>query len=313
MFKNYLRIQPKGVQLAVFLFIWSGCYLISDFALPLLIKMNFGIGRAGVNAFLENDVFNHPVFFMLINALSAFLIFFLPSFLFAYLAHPGPLGYLGMKRPGKTMQWFWVVVLALGMIPVLTTLGGWIMELNLGASAKALQEVRETNIKTYLKAADIANLALNVFFIALVPAICEELFFRGIVQKFAYSFLRKSWAAILVSGILFALLHFTVYEFVPIFLAGLLLAWVYQTTGSIWLNILLHFLNNGLQVVIAYFAVRSSELKKLDDNTVFAISISVLGLILLGISLTRLYTTRTPLPGNWSIEEPEEENKINLL
>lgn len=313
MFKNYLRTQPKGVQLAIFLFIWSGCYLISAFLLPSLIKINFGIGKTELNTFLENGIFEHPFFFMLMNALSALIIFLLPSFLFAYLAHPAPGSYLGMKRPEKGMQYFWVIILALGMIPVLTTAGGWIRELDLGASARALQKIRETNIEAYLKAANITDLLLNLFFIALVPAICEELFFRGIVQKFAYSFLKRKWAAILVSGLLFALLHFTLYEFIPIFLAGMLLAWVYQNTGCIWLNILLHFLNNGLQVVIAYFIIRSPDLENLDRNMIFAISIAVTGLILLLIGINRLNVIRTPVPDNWNVEESEKENPINLL
>jgi membrane protease YdiL (CAAX protease family) len=197
------------------------------------------------------------------------------------------------------------------MIPVLTTLGGLIREIDLGAAAKALQESREANISAYLKAANVGVLILNVFFIALVPAVCEELFFRGIIQKFAYSFLQKPGLAILLSGIVFALMHFTVYEFVPILLAGLLLAWVYQVTGSIWLNILLHFLNNGLQVLIAYYAVRAPGLKNLDNNTAFAIGIALAGLLLLLWGLRRLYLLRTPLPPDWNVEEGQQETENN--
>lgn len=308
MFKNYLRIQPKGIQLAVFLFIWSGFFLISSVAQPLIIKMHSGIDISGLNDFLEQDLYDHPGLLIFINALSSILIFFLPAFLFAYLAHPRPAAYLGMKAPEQRSQWPWVIVLALGMIPVLTTMGGWIGELDLGKSAKALQETREANIAAYLQATGPAALLLNIGCLALLPAVCEELFFRGIVQKLAYSFSNRHWFAVLVSAAAFALLHFSVYEFLPIFLAGLVLAWVYRVTGCIWWSILLHFLNNGLQVVIAYYAVRSPELKSLDNNAVFAAGIAFAGLVLFLLSLRRLYVLRTPLPDNWNVEEEKENN-----
>jgi len=306
MFKTYLRIQPPGVQLAVFLFIWSGMYLIFNFVQPPVIKALFSISPEGLPDFFSKEAFHHPDFLRLLNAGYAVVVFFLPAFLFAYLAHPTPFRYLGMMQPQKRTQWLWVIVMALGMLPVLTALGGLIKELNLGEQAQAMDEARESMINTYLTGTHFSDLLRNLLFLALLPAVCEEIFFRGAVQKFAFSFFKKTGPAIFTSGLLFAVMHFSLYEFVPILLAGILLAWVYQATGCLWMNILLHFLHNGLQVILPFYANRTPWLNHLaEDNRVVG-GVILAGALLLAAGIRKLYTLRTPLPASWSVYEPQQ-------
>ena len=305
MFKDYLRIRSRGFQLAVFLFIWAGLYLVAVLLQMLLIRQLFHIGNDGLSDFVEGAITQHPNFVIVSNALYSLLVFGVPAFLFAYLAHPKPAAYLGLRRPSASGQWVWAVVVALALVPLLMTVGGLVNELNLGAAAKRLQEFRESQINAYLKSTDAWGLLRNILFLALLPAFCEELFFRGVVQRFAYAYWKKAGGAVLISAFAFALMHRSLYDFLPIFMAGLVLGWLYQQSRSLWLNVTVHLLFNGLQVVIAYYAVRYEVLNRVGEDWLYMGVAALVALLILTIALIRLYRLRSPFPKTWGVEEPQ--------
>ena len=89
-----------------------------------------------------------------------------------------------------------------------------------------------------------------LIFMCLVPAICEEIFFRGTLVN-AYNVYGEKFA-IVVSALVFALFHFDIQNFIAPFLLGLLFATVIEYTGSILPSIVAHFVNN----IIAVFTAR---------------------------------------------------------
>ena len=84
-------------------------------------------------------------------------------------------------------------------------------------------------------------------YIAIIPAVVEEYFFRGTVCRVLTVYGKKT--AILVSAVLFALMHANVEQLLYSFVAGVLLAWIYVETKNIAIPILVHFLNNGISAV----------------------------------------------------------------
>lgn len=85
--------------------------------------------------------------------------------------------------------------------------------------------------------------------IALIPAICEELLFRGYVLR-AFE---KSWgpiAAVLVSGLIFGLFHIQLGNVFPLATLGIVLALMTWLSGTIWPAIIAHFINNGAAVLV---------------------------------------------------------------
>lgn len=90
----------------------------------------------------------------------------------------------------------------------------------------------------------------GLFHIAMVPAFCEEVLFRGYILK-AFE---KSWGiitAILVSGLIFGLYHVQLTNLLPLATLGILFAVVTWLSGSIWPAIVAHFVNNGSMVLLA--------------------------------------------------------------
>jgi membrane protease YdiL (CAAX protease family) len=86
---------------------------------------------------------------------------------------------------------------------------------------------------------------------AVIAPFVEEIFFRG----FVFPGLRKRWdwriAAVISAG-LFALAHVIPTSFVPIFILGLIFAFLYQISGSIWPSVLMHVLTNSVALAAAY-------------------------------------------------------------
>lgn len=92
-----------------------------------------------------------------------------------------------------------------------------------------------------------------LFNIAVVPAICEEILFRGYLQRsFERSF--NTLAAILLSGFLFGLYHVQLQNLLPLATLGILLALLTWVSGSLWPAIIAHFVNNaGAVITLKYF------------------------------------------------------------
>ena len=100
----------------------------------------------------------------------------------------------------------------------------------------------------------LASMIVGVIFAPIV----EEIFFRGFLfQGFRQ---RYGWiGGLLISAVIFAAAHFDLVAFLPTFLLGALLAYIYPRSNSVWPGIILHILNNGFALCAALAATRLSE------------------------------------------------------
>lgn len=90
----------------------------------------------------------------------------------------------------------------------------------------------------------------GLFHIALVPAFCEEILFRGYILR-AFE---KSWGiitAVVISGVIFGLFHLQLPNLLPLASLGIILALMTWYSGSLWPAIVAHFMNNGAAVALA--------------------------------------------------------------
>lgn len=97
---------------------------------------------------------------------------------------------------------------------------------------------------------------LNLLIIGLLPAICEEIFFRG----FIFSAFSKSKngvksvkLAIICSGVLFGIMHMDFIRIIPTSILGIIFAYSVYKSGSIFVSMLLHFLNNSVAVIVSHY------------------------------------------------------------
>jgi membrane protease YdiL (CAAX protease family) len=99
----------------------------------------------------------------------------------------------------------------------------------------------------------IGLLLVNLFVIAILPAIGEELFFRGSLMRIFGRFIPNIHLNIIIIAFIFSFIHLQFYGFLPRFLLGILLGYAYVYTRSIWMPILIHFINNAISTFAYYF------------------------------------------------------------
>lgn len=95
----------------------------------------------------------------------------------------------------------------------------------------------------------------KVLLLAVLPAFCEEVFFRGICQKRLVARYGK-WAGILIASLLFSTAHMNPWYIHLYFMLGAFLGWMYEKSGSLWLPIICHFINNWWTVTTNYYDIR---------------------------------------------------------
>jgi uncharacterized protein len=115
-----------------------------------------------------------------------------------------------------------------------------------------MEEDSDHLMKQILAPVGFAGLALNVFMIAVLPAIGEEMLFRGVLQKIFGRIFKSGHTAVWVTAILFSALHFEFLGFLPRLILGLVFGYLYLWSGKLWLSILAHFVNNAVPTIAAF-------------------------------------------------------------
>jgi hypothetical protein len=95
-------------------------------------------------------------------------------------------------------------------------------------------------------------LLLNLLMIALLPAIAEEMIFRGVFQTIFQRLFRSGHLAIWVTSLIFSTIHFQFFGFIPRLILGLVFGYLFYWSGTLWLPVLSHFVNNAFPVIMTF-------------------------------------------------------------
>ena len=110
------------------------------------------------------------------------------------------------------------------------------------------------------------EIVINIFLIGVIPAIGEEMMFRGIIQQQIGRLLKNEHVVVWVSAAIFSAIHMQFQGFFARMLLGSLLGYMFVWTKSLWVPMVLHLLNNGLQVIGIYaLGIKPSEMDKMTD------------------------------------------------
>jgi len=148
--------------------------------------------------------------------------------------------------------------------------------------------------EAFLTTKSIGGLVGNIFIVAVLPAIGEELLFRGLIQKLIKNMTGNSHWAIWITAALFSALHLQFFGFLPRMLLGALFGYLLEWTGTLWLPIIAHFINNAAGVIIFYVIGTGLEPDKA-DATIFGDSTflyAVLSSVFLWFLLRYLHSKR---------------------
>jgi uncharacterized protein len=121
-----------------------------------------------------------------------------------------------------------------------------------GAWAREREDLAEKLTKFFIAFESNGDFLLGVFVIALLPAIGEELVFRGMLQPELFRATGNYHAAIWISAIIFSAFHMQFFGFIPRLLLGALFGYLYVWSGNLLIPMIAHFVNNGFSVLMMY-------------------------------------------------------------
>lgn len=137
----------------------------------------------------------------------------------------------------------------------------WMKDQEDTAMATTLELLKMKNIGDYL---------INITLIALLPAIAEELMFRGAIQRSFGRMFQNPHLVIWLTAFIFSAIHVQFYGFLPRLLLGAAFGYIYFWTKSLWYSIFAHFLNNAYAVTTAWYMQKNNiPLSESDKTTYF--------------------------------------------
>lgn len=129
---------------------------------------------------------------------------------------------------------------------------------SLEAVFRAQEDAAAQLTERFLQADNLGVLLINIGLMALLPALAEEVSFRGTLQQILSYSRRRSAIAIWITAIVFSAIHMQFYGFIPRMLMGAMFGYVFVWTGNLWIPILMHATNNTI-AVISYFVASRTE------------------------------------------------------
>ena len=267
-------------QLAIFLALTGGGILVASMA--SLAIWNFMTGQPFP---LHTEDILQPKFYavnMVLQVVSTFFIFFMPAHFFGLICYKNPYNFLGYNKRINTRQIILVITILLLTFPLSGALANLnnILPIpkNLAIKFKAMEAARAAEEAALIHITSFSKYIISLFVIALLPAVFEETFFRGSMQNLFTRWFKNPWVAILFTSIIFSLIHLSYYGFLVRFALGIILGFIFYYSGSLWLNILLHFLFNGVQVTALYVITIQGVKDKGDIENNFPLWMGIIAL-----------------------------------
>ena len=254
----------------------------------IVFQLGGGILAVAIFGFDINNANMNLLRLLTIGTQILFILF--PALLFSKLVYEDVTTIIRLKMP-KMKE---VGLLSIGMIVLIPLLQEYLNIQNYIIVKLAESNLFIKGIKDFLDTLDkyveqsytqiltgnnILEMILIVITVAITPAICEELFFRGFVQK-SFEFKLKPFWAIFLTALFFGIYHFNPYGLLPLIVIGMYLGFAVYLTDSIIVSMALHFLNNFISVM-AFFIYGDDELMQSNFVDIERIDTHIISFILL--------------------------------
>lgn len=301
---------PTFASNPIVFFLWHLLILIGMVITFYIVGGVLGIGITKIflgidlqSSFFE--ILNHPsehpqgVLALKLNqGLISIAIFIVPAFLFSKSINQNPIHFLHLKHKTKFYNYLFIIILIISAIPV----SSWLLELNqnlhLPDSLKEFEvflrgdeAFYKMQSELFVKADGVGQLLFNIFIVAIIPAIAEEIFFRGCLQNFVRMCFYNLHVSVIFTAIIFSAIHGDYFGFLPRFMFGVVLGYAFAYSGNIWVSVLGHFLNNAISILAFNFSIMHPEIEYFKDDYNFPIyltAIAAFGVVIILFAMNKL-------------------------
>ena len=262
-----------------------------------------GMSASGMNtpeglAFLK--------YFQVVQSIGLFVV---PPIVIAWLYHGNIRNYLFLDKSTTLPSYLYAVLAVLMLIPLINFMGEINSQMKFPESLsgiedwmRTMEDAAEVMVKKFMKVENITGLLFNVFMIAILPALGEELMFRGVIQRMFTNWSKNYHWGIWITAFLFSLMHMQFYGFLPRMALGAMFGYLLVWSGTMWVPILAHFANNTMGVVGYYLidkGIISKDIEEWGTGTeqfpLVLLSLATTGLLLFLIYRSDAAKTKMPV------------------
>ncbi len=195
-------------------------------------------------------------YFQIVNQVGVFIA---PAFLFVILTSDNLRGYLNFNKGVKRFSIFFGFLVLAVSLPFINWLVMANSEMHLPDSLSGVEswmrrseESAQQLTEVFLSTGTWSGLLVNLLMIGGLAAIGEELIFRGILVKLFREWTGSIHLSVFIPAVLFSALHLQFYGFFGRLVLGIILGYLFVWSGSLWVPVLVHFLNNAMAVVLSF-------------------------------------------------------------
>jgi len=238
--------------------------------LPFLGKINLQDLQGGTSEQLINNLLKpeNATELRWMQFITTLFLFFLPPVLYALVCHKKPFAHLGFKDSFNIRSAGLVILIMLAALPIVSSLQDLTEMLPWSKATllkfKAAEDAYNQQVAVIARMDNFWDYLISVIIIAFLPAMFEEILFRGAIQNLFSRWFKMPILSIVITAIIFSAIHGSYLGFLSRFALGFVLGWMYYRTGNIWLNIIGHFFNNAFAITVLYISSKPGE--KLDPS-----------------------------------------------
>ncbi|MCX6267490.1 MAG: CPBP family intramembrane metalloprotease [Bacteroidetes bacterium] len=300
------RKQPLLESLTPFTrLLFSILLVISCFAFTFLIGVLLAVPLFGlhladfVDAMSDYSDTGTLRLLQYFQVIQSFGLFIIPSLLAGYLFERSSARYLSIDKPSRFPVYLLTLILMFASLPFINwmvtaneaiKLPGFLK--NMEDWMKSTEEAAAKLTEAFMNMPTIGSFLFNMIMVAMLPAIGEEFMFRGLLQRLLKEWLGNIHVAIFISAFLFSAMHMQFYGFFPRMILGIMFGYLFYYTGSLWVPVVAHFINNGAAVIFSYLSQQGILASGYEDfgstENVFFILLSACAIPVLMFMIYRL-------------------------
>ncbi|MDQ3291328.1 MAG: CPBP family intramembrane metalloprotease, partial [Bacteroidota bacterium] len=284
---------------------------IGNFVAVVLMKLLFNVSLTDITLLTQNPTAqpNGKVAINLFQGITHLFAFTLGPIAFLYVSNRQPGTYLS---PQKYVP-FSLVALSALLILFIMPANSWVIDWNANVqfpealrAFEAWAKAKEETLKVLTNQLTIfdnpGQFVFGMFVFGLIPAIGEEIVFRGLLQRSLHRVFGNVHVAVWVAAFIFGAIHMQFYGFIPRMLLGAILGYLYAWSGNIWVPIAGHFMNNGFTVFVLYLQQRKLVNFQIESTAAMPLSSTLISLTISILTLIYLYRSYKSLPLKQSSE-----------
>lgn len=280
-------IEPQGnFSPFIVLAMCLGMFVVGNLiASSLMMWLSLQVEGKDLETLLKTIGENSPIktrnFMRVIMLLNHLFSFIIPSILTVFIVYKSNISkYFRFNSLVSGRQVFWGFVWLLVSVPLVQFAFQLNKSLPLPEWMITMEDSTNKILETIISKESPYEILVNIFIIAILPGIGEELMFRGLIQQQMGRILKNEHLTVWISAAFFSAIHMQFQGFLARMILGALLGYLLVWTRTLWVPIIVHFLNNGLQIVALYaMNIKPDEMNKIEQGDKIHWSVAMISLM----------------------------------